>query len=179
MCAVGQRVCGISPGAAAVGDCAAQQGRAVKHLHRGVRFRRAGQGKDIGARDLVTDGACIGRERGDARGHWRCGVNGHAQRRRGRTGIGGRIARRRCQAVRAVGQRRRRIAPGAAAVGDCAAQQGGAVKHLHRGVRFRRSGQRQRGIIGDAVAGRAAVGRERRDTRRRRRHRINRHIHDR
>ena len=106
---VGQRRGRISPGAAAVGDRAAQQGRAVKHLHRGVRFRRAGQGEDICARDLVTNGARIGRERGDARRHRRRRVDGHAQRRRGCTGVGGRIAGRRGQAVRAVRQRRRRI----------------------------------------------------------------------
>ena len=179
MRAVRQRRGGVCPGAAAVGDGAAKQSGSVKHLHRGVRFRRTGQREDIGARDPVTDGARIGRERGDGRSHRRRRVDGHAQRRRGCTGIGGRIGRRRRQAVRTVRQRRGRVSPGAAAVGDRTAQQGGAVKHLDRAVGLRRAGQRQRGVIGDAVADRAAVGRERGDGRRRRRHRVDRHAHDR
>ena len=92
-------------------------------------------------------------------------------------GIGGRIARRRRQAVGAVRQRRRRIAPGAAAVGHRAAQQRRAVKNLDRCVGFRRAGQRQRGVIGDVVTHRAAVGRERGNGRRRRRHRVDRDVH--
>ena len=92
-------------------------------------------------------------------------------------GIGGRIARRRRQAVRAVRQRRRRIGPGAAAVGHRAAQQRRTVKDLDRCVGLRRTGQRQRVVIGDAVAHRAAVGRERGNGRRRRRHRVNRDAH--
>ena len=65
------------------------------------------------------------------------------------------------QAVGAVGKRRGGEAPGAAAVGGGAAEQGGAVIDLDRGIGFRRAGQRQGIVIGDAVAGRAAVGRER------------------
>ena len=42
-------------------------------------------------------------------------------------------------------------------------------------VGFRRAGQRQRIVIGDAVAHRAAVGRERGDARRHRRRGVNRH----
>ena len=76
-------------------------------------------------------------------------------------GIGGRIARRRRQAVRTVRQRRRRIAPRAAAVGHRAAQQRRTVKDLDRCVGLRRAAQRQRAVIGDVVAHRAAVGRER------------------
>ena len=59
--------------------------------------------------------------------------------------------------------------PGAAGVRGCGAEQRRAVKHLHRGVGHCRAGQRQRVVIGDAVAHRAAVGRERRDGRRYRR----------
>ena len=68
--------------------------------------------------------------------------------------------------MRAVRQCRRRISPGAAAIGHRAAQQRRTVKHLDRGVGFRRPGQRQRIVVGDAVAHRTAVGRERGDARR-------------
>ena len=43
----------------------------------------------------------------------RCGVDGHAQRGRGHPGIAGGIGRRGGQAVAAIGERRRRVAPGA------------------------------------------------------------------
>ena len=109
----------------------------------------------------------------------RCRIDGHAQRRRGCTGVGGRIACRGRQAVRTVRQCRGRVAPGPAAIGHHAAQQGCAVKHLDRAVGFRRPAQGQRIVVGDAVAHRAAVGRERGDARRHRRHRVNRHSHDR
>ncbi len=64
------------------------------------------------------------------------------------------------------------IAPGAAAIGGGGAEQRGAVVDLDRAVGLRRAGQRQRVVIGDAVADRAAVGRERGDGRRHRRHRV-------
>ena len=175
--AVRQRRRRIAPGPAAVGRRAAQQRRTVKNLDRCVGFRRTGQRQRIRIGDAVTNRAAIGRERGDARRHRRRGVNRHAQRRRGHPGIAGRIARRRRQAVRAVRQRRRRIAPGPAAVGHRAAQQRRAVKNLDRCIGFRRTGQRQRIVIGDVVAHRAAVGRERGNARRRRRHRIDRDTH--
>ena len=79
----------------------------------------------------------------------------------------------------AVGQRRGGEGPGAAAVGGGAAEQGGAVIDLDRGVGFRRAGQRQGIVIGDAVADRAAVGRERGDGRGNRRVRQRRHQQDR
>ena len=66
------------------------------------------------------------------------------------------------------------VAPGAAAVGGHGAEQGGAVVDLDRAVGRRRAGQRQRVVIGDAVAGDAAVGRERRDRRGGRRSRVDR-----
>ena len=90
-------------------------------------------------------------------------IDGHGQRSRGRTGVAGGIGRRRGQAVGAIGQRRRGIAPGAAAVGRRAAEQRRAVVDLDRAVGFRRAGQRQRVVVGDAVADDAAVGRERGD----------------
>ena len=64
------------------------------------------------------------------------------------------------------------IAPGAGAVRGGAAEQRGAVVDLDRAVGFRRAGQRQGVVIGDAVANRAAVGRERGDARGNRRRRI-------
>ena len=65
-------------------------------------------------------------------------------RRRRHPGIAGRIGCRRRQAVRAVRQRRRRIAPGPAAVRRRAAQQRRTVINLDRCIGFRRAGQRQR-----------------------------------
>ena len=83
------------------------------------------------------------------------------ERGRGRAGIAGDIGGGGGQAVGAVGERRRRIGPGAAAVGGGAAEQRGAVIDLDRGIGFRAAGERQGIVIGDAVARRAAVGRER------------------
>ena len=173
--AVRQRRRRIAPGPAAVGHRAAQQRRTVKDLDRGVGLRRAGQRQRVVIGDAVAHRAAVGRERGNGRRHRRRRVNRHAQRRRRRPGIAGRIGRRRRQAVRAVRQRRCRIAPGAAAVRHRAAQQRRTVKDLDRCVGLRRAGQRQRVVIGDAVAHRAAVGRERGDARRHRRRRVNRH----
>ena len=70
---------------------------------------------------------------------------------------------------RAVGERRGGIAPGARPVGGGAAEQRRAVEDLDGRVGFRRAGQRQRAVIGDAVTHDAAVGRERGDARRNRR----------
>ena len=69
---------------------------------------------------------------------------------------------------RAVGEGRRGVAPGPCSVGGGAAEQRGAVIDLDRAVGFRRAGERQRIVIGDAVADDAAVGRERGDRRGRR-----------
>ena len=87
------------------------------------------------------------------------------ERGRGRADVAGRIGRRGGEAVGAVGQRGGGEAPGAAAVGRRGAEQGGAVVDLHRAVGLGRAGQRQRVVVGDAVADRAAVGRERGDRR--------------
>ena len=106
---------------------------------------------------MGTYTVCDYRVRGDR-------VDGHAQRRRSRTGI----ARHRVgrgQQVRTVRQRCSCIRPGPAAVGRCATQQRHTVVDIHRAVRHRTAGQRQRVVIGDAVAHRATVGRERGDGR--------------
>ena len=85
------------------------------------------------------------------------------ERARGHAGIAGGIGGGGGEAVGAIGKRRRGVAPGAAAVGGGAAEQRGPVIDLDRAVGFRRAGQRQRIVIGDAVAHHAAVGRERGD----------------
>ena len=95
-----------------------------------------------------------------------------AQRARGHAGIAGGIGGRGGQAVRAIGQRRSREAPGAGAVRRGAAEQRRAVIDLDRAVGFRRAGQRQGIVIGDAVANGAAVGRERGNARGNRRRRV-------
>ena len=83
------------------------------------------------------------------------------KRRGRRTGIAGDIGGGGGQAVGAVGERGRGIGPVAAAIGGGAAEQRDAVIDLHRGIGFRRAGERQGIVIGDAVARRAAVGRVR------------------
>ena len=65
-----------------------------------------------------------------------------------------------CVAVR---QRRRRIAPRPARVGRRGADRRRSVEQIDRAVRRRRASQRERGVVGDAVAGGAAVRRERRN----------------
>ena len=138
----GQRRRGVAPGAAAVGGRAAEQRRTVIDLDRAAGLRRAGQRQRIVIGDAVANHAAVGRERGDrgcSRGRR---VDGHVQRARGRAGIAGRIGCRGGQAVGAIRQRRRRVAPGAAAVRQRAAEQRRAVIDLDRAVGFRRAGQR-------------------------------------
>ena len=111
--------------------------------------------------DAIANGAAVGRERGDARGNRRRRIDGHAQRGRGHAGIAGRIGRRRGQAVGAIGERRGGEAPGPCPARNRAAEQRGAIIDLDGAVGFRRTGQRQRIVVGDVVANGAAVGRER------------------
>ena len=85
------------------------------------------------------------------------------KRRGGRAGIAGDIGGGGGQAVGAVGERGRGEAPGPCSVGGGGSQQRGAVIDLDRGIGFRAAGERQGIVIGDAVARRAAVGRERGD----------------
>ena len=69
-------------------------------------------------------------------------------------------------------QDRRGVAPGPCPARQRAAEQRRTVIDLDRAVGFRRAGQRQRIVIGDAVADDAAVGRERGDGRGNRRGRV-------
>ena len=166
----------IGPGAGAVRGGAAEQRRAVVDLDRAVGFRRAGQRQGIVIGDAVADGAAVGRERGDARGNRRRRVDGHAQARVEATPVlpAASVA----VAVRLwapLASAAVVIAPGAGAVGGGAAEQRGAVVDLDRAVGFRRAGQRQGIVIGDAVADGAAVGRERGDARGNRRRRVDGH----
>ena len=80
---------------------------------------------------------------------------------RRRAGVAGDIGGGGGQAVGAVGKRGGGEAPGPAAIGGGAAEQGGAVIDLDRGIGFRGAGERQGIVIGDAVARRVAVGRVR------------------
>ena len=175
MGAVGQRGRGVGPGAAAVGHGAAQKRRAVIDLDRAVGFRRAGQRQGVVVGDVVAHHAAVGRERGDARGNRGGGVDGDGERRRGRAGIAGRVGGGGGQVMGAVGQGGRGVGPGAAAVGHGAAEQRRAVIDLDRAVGFRRARQRQGVVVGDVVAHRAAVGRERGDARGNRGYGVNRH----
>ena len=65
----------------------------------------------------------------------------------------------------AIRQDRRGVAPGPCPARQRAAEQRRTVIDLDRALGFRRAGQRQRIVIGDAVADHAAVGRERGDGR--------------
>ena len=141
--------------------------RAASHrqdLDRAVGFRRAGQRQRIVIGDAVADDAAVGRERGDASGATGAVVSMVTlSAARGRAGIAGSISCRGGQAVAAIRQHRRGVAPGPCSARQRAAQQRRAVEDLDRAVGFRRAGQRQRIVIGDAVADDAAVGRERGD----------------
>src|SRR4029078_263991 len=105
--------------------------------------------------------AAVGRERGNRRGERGGGIDGDAERTRGRTGVAGHICVRRRQAVGAVGKRGGGEAPGPCSVGGSGSQQRDPVIDLDGGIGFRTAGERQGIVIGDAVANRAAVGRER------------------
>ena len=65
----------------------------------------------------------------------------------------------------AIRQDRRGVAPGPCPARQRAAEQRRTVIDLDRAAGLRRAGQRQRIVIGDAVADDAAVGRERGDGR--------------
>src|ERR1019366_1398782 len=140
--AIGERRGGVAPGPAAVRGGAAQQGGAVIDLDRAVGFRRAGQGQRVDVGDVVTHHAGIRGERGDARRHWRHGIDGDSQRGRSHAGVAGRIGGGGSQAVGAIGERRGGVAPGPGAIGGGTAQQRRAVIDLDRAVGFRRTGQR-------------------------------------
>ena len=92
---------------------------------------------------------------------------------RGRAGVAGSIGCRGRQAVAAIRQDRRGVAPGPCPARQRAAEQRRTVIDLDRAASLRRAGERQRVVIGDAVADDAAVGRERGDGRRNRCNRIN------
>ena len=154
---------GVAPGAGAARHRAAEQRRTVIDLDRAVGLRRAGQRQRVVIGDAVADDAAVGRERGDRGRSRRRRVDGDAQRARGHAGIAGGIGRRRRQAVAAIRQDRRGVAPGPGPARHRAAEQRRAVVDLDRAVGLRRAGQRQRVVIGDAVADDAAVGRERGD----------------
>ena len=67
--------------------------------------------------------------------------------------------------MRAVGQLAGRIGPCSAAVGGRRPEQRRAVIYLHRAVGRRRSGESWCVVVGDPVAHRSTVGRERSDGR--------------
>ena len=122
----------VTPGAAAVGRCASDLVRSIEQLDRCVGFSRSAQHQRIVVGDAVARHTTVRRERGNARRYRRRRVDGHAQRRRGCTGIAGRIGGGGGQAVHTVGQRRGRVCPGAASVRGCGADLCRAVKHLNR-----------------------------------------------
>ena len=98
----------IAPCTTAVRGCRAEQRCPVEYIHFAIGFCGASQHHLI----RIDNGVAH-----DDRGGRRSPVDGDTQRGRRRTGIAGHIGGRRGQTVRAVRQRRRRIGPGAAAVG--------------------------------------------------------------
>ena len=160
--AVGQRGRGVAPGPAAVGGGGAQQRGAVIDLDRGIGFRGAGQRQGIVIGDAVANRAAVGRERGDRSGRPAPLVSmvtlSAAEAALVLPAASVAVAVRLWAPLASAAVV---IAPGAAAVGGGGAQQRGAVIDLDRGIGFRAAGQRQGIVIGDAVADRAAVGRER------------------
>ena len=140
----------IAPGPAAIGGRGAKLCRPVEHRHRAVGFGRAVQGNDVGGRDRVAAdhrGRRGGRIDRDGKNRGR-----RAGRPRHRVGRG--------KAVRSVRQRRRRIAPRPAGVGGRGADRRRSVEQIDRAAGRCRAGQRERVVVGDAVAGGAAVRRE-------------------
>ena len=123
---------GVAPGPCPARQRAAEQRRAVIDLDRAAGFRRAGKRQRIVIGDAVADDAAVGRERGDGRGNRGGGVDGDAQRARGHAGIAGSIGCRGRQAVAAIRQGRRGVAPGPCPVGQRAAEQRRAVIDLDR-----------------------------------------------
>ena len=143
---------GIAPGAAAVGGGAAEQRGAVIDLHRGVGFRRAGQRQGIVIGDAVAHDTAVGRERGDARGNRGRRVDGDAQRGRGRAGLPATSVAVALRLWAPLASAAVVIAPGPVPSALTLPSSVGAVIDLDRGVGFRRAGQRQGIVIGDAVA---------------------------
>ena len=140
----------IAPGPAAIGGRRAKLCRPVEHRHLTVGFGRAVQGNDVGGRDRV---AADHRRRRRHRIHRDGKSRGRrAGRPRHRVGRG--------KAVRSVGQRRRRVTPRPAGVGGRGADRRRSVEQIDRAAGRCRAGQRERVVVGDAVAGGAAVGRE-------------------
>ena len=114
---------GVAPGPCSARQRTAEQRRTVIDLDRAAGLRRAGERQRIVIGDAVADDAAVGRERGD-RG---CGrgrrVDGHVQRARGHPGIAGSISCRGGQAVAAIRQDRRGVAPGPCPARQRAAEQ--------------------------------------------------------
>ena len=149
MAAIRQDRRGVAPGPGPARHRAAEQRRTVIDLDRAVGFRRAGQRQRVVIGDAVADDAAVGRERGDGGRGRRRRVDGDVQRARGHPGIAGGIGCRRGQAVAAIRQDRRGVAPGPGPARQRAAEQRRAVIDLDRAVGLRRAGQRQRIVIGD------------------------------
>ena len=77
---------------------------------------------------------------------------------RGCAGVAGGIGGGSGEAVVAVGERRRGLGPGPAALATALPKQRRTVKRLDRCVGFCRPAQGQRIVVGDAIAHRAAIG---------------------
>ena len=141
----------IAPGPAAIGGRRAKLCRPVEHRHLTVGFGRAVQGNDVGGRDRVAaDHRRRRRHRIDRDGKSR---GRRAGRPRHRVGRG--------KAVRSVRQRRRSYKLHAPLrVGGHGADRRRSVEQIDRAAGRCRAGQRERVVVGDAVAGGAAVRRE-------------------
>src|SRR5690242_3385786 len=174
--AIAKRGGGVVPGPRPVCGHAAEQGCPIKDFDRAVGFRGAGERQGSVVGDAVANRAAVGRVGRNRRGNRGRGVDGDVKRGRGNAGIAGGIGGRRREAVRAIGERGGGIAPGAGAAGNDAAQERYAVIDLDRRVGFRRAGQRQRVVVGHAVANGAAIRRVGRDRRSNRGNRVNRYV---
>ena len=122
----------ITPCTAVVGGCRAEQHRAFEYRHFAVGFCGAGQHHFVRVDNRVAcdDGCRRGRR-----------VDGHAQRARGHAGIAGSIGCRGGQAVAAIRQDRRGVAPGPCSARQRAAQQRRTVIDLDRAASLRRAGK--------------------------------------
>ena len=121
----------ITPCTAVVGGCRPEQHRALEYGHFAVGFCGAGQHHFVRVDNRVAcdDGSRRGRR-----------VDGHVQRARGRAGIAGSISCRGRQAVAAIRQDRRGVAPGPCSARQRAAEQRRTVIDLDRAASLRRAG---------------------------------------
>ena len=139
MAAIRQDRRGVAPGPCPARQRAAEQRRTVIDLDRAASLRRAGE---VSALSLVMPSPTtpLSVENEVIVGGRGRRVDGHVQRARGHPGIAGSISCRGGQAVAAIRQDRRGVAPGPCPARQRAAEQRRTVIDLDRAASLRRAG---------------------------------------